>query len=186
MAEEQRKLYGAAAVAAGAGQRLNISSEKVAHKWNYVVQNGAGRDQWVFDTVKELINEANMPDVTCDQLEVGSGMFSEKRQFLIVRHNKLRDYRMFINARDFGIHLDVSWYVTIEPSLLKRTVSKYTSGDPNALSQNIDIFSQQDLSAYVTVVKYCVDRALDMLLEELKQDPSGLHRAQSKGFLSVW
>jgi hypothetical protein len=110
----------------------------------------------------------------------------EKRQFLVVRHNSLRDYRMFINIRSFGAHLDASWYVTIEPRFLKRTLSKYTQGNANALSQNIDIFSQQDLSAYVGITSSCVMRALEMLLEELKLDPTRLHNTQSKGFLSVW
>ena len=187
MADEQpRKLYGAAAVAAGAGQRFNLTTEKVAQQWNFIVEKGAGRDQWVLDNVMELIKEADMPEVTCIQAEVGSGMFSEKRNFLVVRHNKLRDYRLYINARNFGINLDVSWYLTIEPRFLKRTMSKYSSGNPHALSQNIDVFSHQDLGAYVTVVEHVVKRVLDMLLEELKQDPSGLHNAQSKGFLNVW
>jgi hypothetical protein len=186
MAEEQRKLYGAAAVAAGAGRRISISNEKVAHKWNYIVENGAGHVHDVLGKIRELIQESNMPGVTCEQVEVSSGMFGEKRQFLIVTHNSLRDYRMFINIRDFGAHLDASWYVTIEPRFLKRTVSKYTAGDPNALSQNIDVFSQQDLSAYVSITSHCVEQALDMLLEDLKQDPSRLHGTQSKGFLSVW
>jgi len=93
---EQQKLYGAAAVAAGAGQRYSISREKVAHKWNFVVEHGAGRDQWVIDRIKELIKEANMPGVTCNQADVSSSMFGEKRNFLIVQHDYLRDYRMFI------------------------------------------------------------------------------------------
>jgi hypothetical protein len=63
---------------------------------------------------------------------------------------------------------------------------KYTAGDPNALSQNIDIFIQQDLSACVGIVNQCVKRALHMLLEQLEQDPSGLNNTQSKGFLNVW
>ena len=127
-----------------------------------------------------------MPDVTYNEAEVSSSMFGEKRNFLIVRHDNLRDYRMFINIRNFGAHLDASWYVTIEPSVLKRTLSKYTQGNANALSQNIDVFAQQDLSAYVGIAGHCVMRALNMLLEELKLDPTRLHNTQSKGFLSVW
>jgi hypothetical protein len=36
------------------------------------------------------------------------------------------------------------------------------------------------------ITSHCVQRALDFLLEELKQDPGRLHSTQSKGFLSVW
>src|SRR4030095_16059582 len=128
--------------------------------------------------------DAKIPDVTCRQVEVGSGLFSEKRTFLVLQHNKLRDYKMFIGARDYGAHLDASWYMTCEPSLLKRTLSKYTQGNPHALSQNIDFFSQQDLSAMKTVAEHCFKKALDELCRELEQDPSCLN-VQAKGFLSA-
>jgi hypothetical protein len=65
-------------------------------------------------------------------------------------------------------------------------VSKYATGNPHVLSQNIDIFKQQDLQAFITVAHQSLKRVLDMLLEELKLDPSGLRSSKSKGFLSVW
>jgi hypothetical protein len=123
---EERKLYGAAAVAAGAGWRVRINQEKIVQKWFYVVENGAGHVHELTARIQEFIKTSNMPGVTCDQIEATAGMFGEKRQFLVVTHNALRDYRMFINIRSFGVHLDASWYLTCEPRFLKRTVSKYT------------------------------------------------------------
>ena len=185
MAEEPvKKVYGAAAVMARTGS-YSLNNEKIARKWNYLVMNAAGRDKWVLETAKEFIHQANIPGVYLEQAEVSMGMFREKRPFLVLWLTAIRDFRMFISARDYGVNLDVSWYLTVSPSVLKRTVSKYALGNPNALSENIDIFSQQDLSAFTTVVHSCIERTVDILLEELKLDPSGLNTS-SKGFLSVW
>ena len=94
---------------------------------------------------------------------------------------------MYINARDFGTNLDVSWYFTATPKFLKRTMSKYATGDPQDLTMRVSIFAQQDISAFKGVTHNYVKRALDMLLEELKLDPSGLSlNTRSRGFLSVW
>jgi len=97
----------------------------------------------------------------------------------------LRDYRMYIGARDFGTNLDVSWYVTIQPSALKRALSKYTTGNPQALSMQVDFFSQQDLSAYTSYAHFCVKETVKTLMKQLEQDPTGLN-TKSKGFLELW
>ncbi len=49
----------------------------------------------------------------------------------------------------------------------------------------LDIFAQQDLRAYATVVHQCVRDAVEALMDELGQDSSKINR-QSKGFLEVW
>ncbi len=101
------------------------------------------------------------------------------------RVHNLRDYKLYIGARDYGTSLDVSWYLTIQPSALKRTLSKYTTGNPQALSMQVDFFSQQDLSAYTSYAHHCVTETVQKLMKELEQDPTGLN-TKSKGFLELW
>ena len=103
----EQKVYGAAAVMARTGT-YTLSKEKVAQKWNYIVEGGAGRGKWVIDTTKEFIHEANIPGVFMEEADVSMGMFREKRPFLVTGLNAHRDYRMFISARDFGVHLAYS------------------------------------------------------------------------------
>ena len=164
---------------------MALKNEAVVESWNRVVVHGAGRGEWVIERIDVKLAEAKMPGVYAEEREVSSGLFGTKRPFLVVGHNSLRDYHMYIGARDFGVHLDVSWYLTIEPGFLKRSVSKYTMGNPQALSMQVDFFSQQDLSAFVGVAHHCVTDAVRMLMEELKQDPTGLN-TKSKGFLELW
>src|SRR5262249_35672496 len=105
MAEE--RLYGAAAVAAGRGTNYSLTGEKVIETWYQPVKDAAGKAQWVLDTVEQRIKEVNFPGVVCHQAEVSAGGFmAEKRDFLVVSHNALRDYRMYIGARDIGTHLE--------------------------------------------------------------------------------
>jgi hypothetical protein len=164
-----------------------LSREKVIDQWSALVERGAGKDQWVIDKTESAIKEFAAPGVSCRREVVSSGMFGEKREFLIVTHQKLKEYAMFISARDFGRDLDVSWYMTVNPGSFKRAISKkLAQGDPNALSMNLDVFAQQDLGAYKTAVHHCVQDIIKTLMEtELKQDYSTVDR-KSKGFLSVW
>lgn len=164
---------------------MALKHESVASSWNALVIQGAGKDKWVMDKVEGMIKEAHMPGITTGQEVVSSGLFGAKRKFVVVNHNNLRDYKLYIGARDFGTNLDVSWYLTIQPSALKRAVSKYATGNPQALSMQVDFFSQQDLSAYTSYAHHCVTETVKELLKELEQDPTGLN-TKSKGFLELW
>jgi hypothetical protein len=164
---------------------MAIKNETVIDQWNNIVVNGAGKAAWLMDTLTEDLKKAQMPNVLVKREDVSSGMFSEKRQFVVVDHKALRDYRMFIGARDFGTHLVVSWYLTIAPSPLKRMFSKISTGNPQAFSMQMDFFTQQDLHSYVGIVHHCVTDIVKQLLTELEQDPTRLD-TKSKGFLSVW
>ena len=164
---------------------MALKNEAVLEQWGELISQGAGKGKWILDTVESMIDEANMPGVVTKQQAVSSGMFSAKRDFLVVAHTNLRDYRMYIGARDYGVHLDVAWYLTAEPRFFKRAVSKYALGNPQALSQQIDFFSQQDLRAFVGVAHQYVKDTVETVMNELGQDPTGIN-TKSKGFLELW
>jgi hypothetical protein len=82
-----------------------LKHEAVTSSWNALVIQGAGKDKWVLDKVEGMIKAANMPGVTTGQQDVSSGMFGPKRNFLVVNHNNLRDYKMYIVA---GAKLSIS------------------------------------------------------------------------------
>jgi hypothetical protein len=81
--------------------------------------------------------------------------------------------------------LDVSWFLTLSPGFLKRQISKYATGNPQALSMAINLFDQQDLRAFTTIAHHSLQDALKTLMEDLKQDYSTVN-TKSKGFLEVW
>jgi hypothetical protein len=167
--------------------RIILKGESVVDQWNMLIEQAAGKGKELLDATERFIKEARMPNTACFQDYVSTSFFGYKREFLMFYNLMHQDYKMYISARNIGTHLDVSWFATIEPRLLKRTLSKYMMGDPQALSQQVDMFDQQDLRACFTVAHHCLQQAIDVLLEELKQQPLGVRGApQSKGFLSVW
>src|SRR5688572_12191904 len=134
-----------------------LRREKVVETWFGLVMGAAGKGEWVMDKTEQAIKEFAAPGVECQRELVSTGAFSEKREFLMVVHKKLREYAMFIGARDFGRDLDVSWFLTVYPGFLKRAISKkLNQGDPTALSRNLDVFAQQDLSAYKQTTHNCL------------------------------
>jgi hypothetical protein len=164
---------------------MALKNESVVDKWNTLVVNGAGRDIQVMDAIADKINGAQMPGVKVEKGSISLGMFGGKRAFVTVAYQSLPDFRLYVGARDFGTHLDVSWYLTVQPRGFKRAFSKYSMGNPIAMSMQLDFFRQQDAQAFVTVVHHCVTDTVKELLDDLDQSPANLN-TQSKGFLSVW
>jgi len=163
----------------------SIGRDTVIDSWFTLVESGAGKDAWVMATTEQFIKDVNAPDVVCQRTEVSTALFGTRRDFLMVSNRRLQEYAMYIGARDYGQDLDISWFLTLSPGFLKRTVSKYATGNPQALSMAINIFDQQDLSAYTTMAHHSLQKTLKTLMEELKQDYSTIN-TRSKGFLSVW
>jgi hypothetical protein len=162
-----------------------LDNERVLDSFNFIVEGGGGREQWILDETERFIRNSNMPGIITEQKDVSPGFLGEKRKFLVVRHAKYREFYMFIGARSFGEHLDASWFLAVDPSFFKRFVSKHATGNPTALSQRIDFFAQQDVKAFKAVAHNGFKRCLQMLQEELSLDSSGLN-ADTKSFLNVW
>jgi len=166
-----------------------LKDEKIMDNWGTVIHGAQGKSDYIFETTRKFLSESQAPGVQWDMGEVTpsffKGLFGRKRDYLMVTNEALKDHRMYIGARDYGIHLDVQWYLTTEPGFLKSLSSKVIAGSDKALSFALDIFAQQDLRAYVTVVHHCLLDAVEALMDELGQDASKIDR-KSKGFLEVW
>jgi hypothetical protein len=155
----------------------NMKREMVIDQWSMIVTGGAGQSARIMTDIENILTEAKMPGVKFFRDDCTAGFFSGKRDFLILWHGQpaLKNYRIFLGARDYGSSLDASWFLTFVPTLFHRKVN----------SQNLDIFTQQDLRAFASTVHHCMQAALEALCGELEQDQTGLHTS-SKGFLSVW
>ena len=79
-----------------------LRSDSVVDSWNRVVEEGAGKGDYVLGTVESMIIDAHMPGVATRKENVAIELFGEKRPFLIVQNLRHKEYKMYINARDFG------------------------------------------------------------------------------------
>jgi hypothetical protein len=111
---------------------MALKNESVVDKWNTLIANGAGRAKQMMDAIETKIKAANIAGVRTAQREVSSGVFGTKRAFIHVSNDSLSDFLLYVGARDYGIHLDVSWFLTVQPRGFKRAFSKYAMGNPLA------------------------------------------------------
>jgi len=170
---------------------VSLKDEKLLDSWGVVMEGGAGKQEETIGYVIQRLHSSQLPGVEWNKVDVQPGMlkglFGKKREYLMVTCQALKDYRMYVGARDYGKHLDVSWFLTVEPGFFKSAFSAVLAhGNINALSFNLDIFDSQDLRAYVTSVHRCaVRKAVEEVATELQQDTSKFEW-KSKGFLQVW
>ena len=171
-------------------KKVSLHDEKIIDRWGIIIENGQGKAEQVYKDTEAYINEAKAPAVKSEIVKVTpswlKGLFGVERTYFMVRNEGLKDYRMYIGARDYGNNLDVQWYLTCEPGFFKKTLSTFlTKGaSDKALSFILDLFQQQDLSAYATVIHHCLLKALEKLMLGLGQDVSKIDR-KSKGFLGI-
>lgn len=162
-----------------------IKKERIINSWLTLVDHGAGNTHRIYEATENNLEHAQLPDVVWKHDVVSTGMFGKGRDFLVINHRALREYAMFINVRDYGQHLDCAWFVTCQPGLLKRALSRAAAGHPDALSANLDLFNKLDLEAWITAVHHAFIEPIRELKGELQQDIAGMN-TQSKGYLSVW
>jgi hypothetical protein len=155
-----------------------------------LIEKAHGRGREIYDKTSDFIKESQAPGVEMKFVKVRpswlKGFFGKEREYLRVTNEGLKDYRMYIGARDYGTDLDVQWYLTCEPGFFKKSLSKVlTAGSSDkALSFLLDLFDQQDLTAYATIVHHSLLKAVESLMRSLDQDPSKIDR-RSKGFLGI-
>lgn len=167
-----------------------LRKEQVLDSWGILIENGQGRFNGVFQDTINFIKESEVPAIEMNKEEIAPGIigsfFGSKRDFLVIKDRQssmLNPYQIFVGVRDFGHNLDVSWYLTYRPSLLEAFISLFRSRSVLALSE-LDLFEQQDLTAYATVCHHSALKAVGKLMLALDQDPSKIDR-KSKGFLGI-
>ena len=109
---------------------MALKNESVVDKWSTLVVNGAGRAKQMMDAIETKIKAANLPGVRTAQREVSSGVFGTKRSFIHVSNDSLRDFLLYIGARDYGAHLDVAWFLNGAAKRLQTRVFQIFNGQP--------------------------------------------------------
>lgn len=169
---------------------ITLQDEKIIDRWSMIIENGQGNAEKIYQDAEGFIKQSNAPGVALEKVKVRTswlkGLLGNERNYVMVANESLKDYRMYIGARDYGNNLDVSWYLTCEPGFFKKNISDIMTGGASdkALSFSLDIFQQQDLNAYATVIHHCLLKAIEKVMFSLNQDPSKIDR-KSKGFLGI-
>jgi len=176
----------------GLGPNGILRKDQVLETWATLIEKGQGKSEAIFQDTRVFIEESKAPSLKIDKQEMApgivTGLMGKKRDFLVLTDHenfRLKPYQIFINSRDYGDNLDVSWFLTYRPTLWQAVLSlfPYVNVIPRALS-DLDLFDQQDLRVYTTNVHHCLRKAVEKLMMALNQDPSKMDR-RSRGFLGI-
>lgn len=169
-----------------------LRKEQVLDSWSILIENGQEKADEVFEDTENFIKESKAPAIEMERKQMAPGIIrgvlGTKRDFLAVTvkgNLKLAPYQIYINARDYGNNLDVSWYLTYRPSLLESLLSliPFVRIAPLTLA-DLDLFDQQDLTCYATNCHHSLLKAVERQMMALNQDPSKIER-KSRGFLGI-
>ncbi|MFZ6016423.1 MAG: hypothetical protein ACOYU0_02185 [Nitrospirota bacterium] len=190
-----------------------LKKEEVLDSWSVLIGNAQGQEEEIFNNTHNLILQTKVPNVKMETKAIAPGivrgLFGTKREFLVVTETgnpRLKPFKMFINARDYGNNLDVSWYLTYKSGFWRRLLYfllripilnlmflPYAFLAAGAVmiqerrvtpSVYLDLFDEQDLRAYVTNAHHCLIEAVEKLMVNMGQDPSNIDR-KSRGFLGI-
>lgn len=187
-----------------------FGTDRIIDQWDTMIPEAAGHEETIVQETEGLIEQSKAPNVEIQRANIASDIVNAvlgggKRSFLVITNttgDSLRPYKMFVNARDYGVNLHVSWYLIYQlgfwegllsflssipvlgflllPNYALKRVSR--AGQPEV--QRLNVFEEQDLRIYVTNAHHCLLNSVDKLMLTLKQDPSKITRS-SKGFLGI-
>jgi len=176
----------------GLGPNGILRKEQVIDTWAVMIGNAQGQSNEIVQDTEALIKDSQVPSLSMQRKSVSPGivrgLFGVEREFLIITDTsraKLRPYKVFLNARDYGNNLDVSWYLTYRPPIWQSVgaLLPFVSLATEAM-KDLDIFDQQDLRAYVTVAHHSLISSVEKIMRSQNQDPSKIER-RSRGFLGI-
>ncbi len=167
---------------------ITLKEENILDEWSTVLEQARDHSDALLEDMQRRLEASQIPGgCTWALVDVQSSAWVSRvrREFLVVQLEQFKDYRMYIAAREYGIHLDVCRFLTVEPGFFKKALAEQVAGDQGALSTPKNILLHQDLRAWVTVVHRAVVGAVEELMKTLGQDTSRINR-KSKGFLEIW
>lgn len=146
---------------------ITLKKEVIVDRWASIIKGAQGKTESVYKDTETFLGQTQAPKVEWTRVQVNMGFLKglfDERTFILVKNKSLPGYKMFINARDYGNNLDLSWYLTYEPnffmSLYNATFGLLTK---KQLVPDLDIFKEQDLRAYASVVHHAFLEAVDVV-----------------------
>ncbi len=169
-----------------------LRNDSVMDTWTVLIADAHGKGDEVLSDTETFIKETKAPAVNIKKKNVVTGMVmglaGTGRQFLVLTDQRsftLAPYQIFVNARDYGDNLGVSWHLTYRPTVFQAVASLFAKavGVPKDLS-DLNVFDEMDLTAFVLNTHRCIAKSVTRIMNDLGQDASKVDW-KSKGFLGV-
>ena len=186
-----------------------LAKDQVLERWGTLISGAQNMGDGMMDSIEHLIEQTKVPDAKVQRRAMAPGLIrgvlGGKRPFLVISNSSnpnLKPLKMYLNARDYGINLQVSWFVVHQPSFIQKIIGfllcvpvlgvlllpAYSLSRIGTAKQagilGLDLFDEQDLRAYITNAHHCMLEAVDNLGKEQNIDTSDICR-RSDGFLGI-
>jgi hypothetical protein len=163
----------------------SLSKEVVVNEWSMIVEKAGDQVEQVFKDTEENIKKSKAPGVDFERTKISTDLLERVagtgRDFLKVTNEKLPKYEMYIGVREYGVHLDVVWYLVYEPGPLASIINMVLSFFKKNLVFPMSLFDERDLTLYATVVHHSFLQAVENITKGTGQEIS----KSSKGFLGI-
>lgn len=162
-----------------------LTKEVVVNEWSMIVEKAGDKVEQVFKDTEENIQKSKAPDVNVQRVKISSsflgGVLGNDRAFLRIRDKHLPKYEMYIGIREYGVHLDLVWYLTYEPGLIARIINIILAFLKRKLVFPLNLFDEHDLTVLATVMHHSFLQAVEKITKGTGQE---IQRT-TKGFLGI-
>jgi hypothetical protein len=164
-----------------------LRKSRIIDTYATLLENAQGGAETFFKEVEQYLITAKIPNVSFERTQVKTHFLGGAgREHIIVTHRNLPEFKMYIGARDYGNYLAVTWAERIEVGFMSSQLSKQIAGSGVGLTYaNLDVFSEQELSAYTTIVHRAVVDTAEKIMAGLNQDFSKMN-TRSRSGLAAW
>lgn len=185
--------------------KRKFNQERIMDKWSTLIDGANGDGGKVIIGAMREIERVDAPNIHVTRKEVmpGNGFIRKPREFLVAEHRLFDTYDMYIGARDYGKQLFVSWYLVAEPvsfwRLFKRNpvgavlkfpflliaiVFSKSQGESGEFFSMMNLFDNEELTAYVTTVHHALLESVKEVMENRKIDFTKVD-SKTSGFLNI-
>lgn len=157
---------------------VTLKRGRILRSWGTLLIGCQGEEEGFFRMVEQTLDGLKPPEVSWKRETVSTGLWQgmvsgRRRDYILLKHDDLKDYLLCVGARDYGTSLDVCWYLTLPAksvfvaTLLRipfvgvfvALVARFLG-----LMKDLDIFEEQDLTAFVSAARYAVRKTVEDVL----------------------
>lgn len=165
---------------------LTLKDAKIMDQWSLMLPGCQGEGPGIVQAVQQKLASFEFPGLSWKEESASTGLLKglmgKRRDVLVVRNEKFSEWLVCIGAQDYGRFLNVSWYLTVSPGFMNkvRGAASAVAGEGNMFLNVLDVFDQQDVSAYAAATRMATQIAVQEITQKRELDFDRLER-QSRG-----
>src|SRR5262245_64407781 len=103
---------------------LSLKDGKIVRQWGTMLAGCQGEGPGLLKTVEEILASYDVPGLSWKQESASTGFLKglagKRRDFLVVYSEQFPECLVCIGAQDYGVFLNVVWYLTTAPKFLNK------------------------------------------------------------------